>query len=360
MPDARHQVFVSSTYTDLVEERRAIIQALLELDCFPAGMEMFPAANDDQWTLIREVIELSDYYVVVVGGRYGSVSSEGISYTEMEYDYAISRDIPVLGFVHADPGSIPASMTELDPDAREKLDAFRAKVMTRMVKQFRTPDDLASVVSRGLIRAIKKQPRPGWVRGDQAMTDAVRTEIAELRAALAEAERRNVEAAQPTATQIDASFEHGEDEVELSFHVEEGGWAPNSTTVPLEYTWDDLVDLLGPSMLDEASEPVLRRVLADHAWRGLLEVDGGGWSKTFPNPKVTILDDSWGRVLVQLRALNIITTGQKKRTVSDKAVYWKLTPAGDEYLVRLKATRRDPDGQPLAVPAVLTGTKDGH
>jgi hypothetical protein len=349
-PDARHQVFVSSTYTDLVEERRAIIQALLELDCFPAGMEMFPAANEDQWTLIREVIDLSDYYVVVVGGRYGSVSAEGISYTEMEYDYAISRDIPVLGFVHADPGSIPASMTELDPDAREKLDAFRDKVMTRMVKQYRTPDDLASVVSRGLIRAIKKQPRPGWVRGDQAMTDAVRTQIAELRAALAEAEKRNVETTQPT-TQIDESFEHGEDQVELSFSVQETVWPPNSVSLSLEYTWDDLVDLLGPSMLDEASEQVLRKVLADHAWRELLEIKGGRWAETFPHPKVTILDDSWGRVLVQLRALNIITTGQKKRTVTDKAVYWKLTPAGDEYLVRLKATRRDPDSHASAMPA---------
>jgi hypothetical protein len=125
--DTRHQVFVSSTYLDLVDERRAVIQALLELDCIPTGMEMFPAANEDQWTLIREVIDLSDYYIVVVGGRYGSVSADGISYTEMEYDYAVERGIPVLGFVHADPGSIPAKMTELNPEARDKLDAFREK-----------------------------------------------------------------------------------------------------------------------------------------------------------------------------------------------------------------------------------------
>ncbi len=53
-----------------------------------------------------------------------------------------------------------------------------------------------------------------------------------------------------------------------------------------------------------------------------------------------ISDDSWGKVLVQLRALGIIRTGVKKRTVSDKAVYWTLTPAGDAYLVRLKASKR--------------------
>ena len=48
----RYQVFVSSTYQDLQEERQEVMQALLELECIPAGMELFPAANQDQWTLI--------------------------------------------------------------------------------------------------------------------------------------------------------------------------------------------------------------------------------------------------------------------------------------------------------------------
>lgn len=30
-------------------------------------------------------------------------------------------------------------------------------------------------------------------------------------------------------------------------------------------------------------------------------------------------------------------TGTKKRTVSDKSVYWRLTQAGDDYLVSLRA-----------------------
>jgi hypothetical protein len=310
------------------------------LDCIPAGMEMFPAANEDQWTLIREVNDLSDYYIVVVGGRYGSVSADGISYTEMEYDYAVEQGIPVLGFVHADPGSIPANMTELDPEARDKLEAFQAKVMTRMVKEYRTPDELASVVSRGLVRAMKQNPRPGWVREDQAMTDEVRAQIAELRAALAEAENRNTEITRSSAAEIDSSFEHGQDEVELFFLVKDRSRG-TTQTVPLDFTWDEVADLLGPSMLDEAAEPRLRKVLTDHAWRHLLDMDDGGWASV-TYPEVTLLDDSWGRVLVQLRALGSIVTGQKKRTVSDRAVYWKLTPAGDEYLVRLKATRRVP------------------
>lgn len=41
--DKRYQVFVSSTYEDLREERGAVMQALLGLDCIPTGMESFPA-----------------------------------------------------------------------------------------------------------------------------------------------------------------------------------------------------------------------------------------------------------------------------------------------------------------------------
>lgn len=88
----RHQIFVSSTFTDLVEERAEVIQALWELDCIPTGMEAFVASNEDQWSVIKRVIEECDYYVLIVGGRYGSVNSDGVSYTEKEYRYAKKLD----------------------------------------------------------------------------------------------------------------------------------------------------------------------------------------------------------------------------------------------------------------------------
>ena len=112
------------------------------------------------------------------------------------------------------------------------------------------------------------------------------------------------------------------------------------------FTWDGLIDVLGPMMLDEANEPSLRKALSDSAWRQLLDVPDGGWNQ-LSKPDVRISQDSWGRVLVQLRALGVIETGTKKRTVSDKAVYWRLTPTGDQYLVRLKAI---PHERPSEVP----------
>ena len=103
--EKRYQVFISSTYADLQDERQEVIQALLELDCISAGMELFPAASDDQWTLIKQVIDDCDYYRVIVAGRYGSIGHDGLSYTELEYRYANDTGKPIIGFVQKIPGA---------------------------------------------------------------------------------------------------------------------------------------------------------------------------------------------------------------------------------------------------------------
>src|SRR5438552_17220421 len=101
--DKRYQVFVSSTYADLKKERQKVIQALMEMDCIPAGMELFPAADEEQFAFIKKVIDDCDYYLLVIGGRYGSLTSKGISYTEQEYDYAVSSDLKVVALLHESP-----------------------------------------------------------------------------------------------------------------------------------------------------------------------------------------------------------------------------------------------------------------
>ena len=71
--EKRYQVFVSSTYEDLIEERKNVSQALLECNCIPAGMELFPASNKKSWDIIKKVIDESDYYLLIIAGKYGSL-----------------------------------------------------------------------------------------------------------------------------------------------------------------------------------------------------------------------------------------------------------------------------------------------
>lgn len=164
--DKRYQVFISSTYEDLKEERKEVIQALLELDCIPVGMEHFLASNEDKWSLIKRVIDDSDYYIVIIGGRYGSINDEGMGYTEMEYRYALEKGKPIIGFLHKNPKEIKSAFTEDTEEGREKLEAFRELVKKKPVSFWTNPSELGSVVSRSLIKLQKDFPSVGWVRAD--------------------------------------------------------------------------------------------------------------------------------------------------------------------------------------------------
>ncbi|WP_289301301.1 DUF4062 domain-containing protein [Sporofaciens musculi] len=94
----RYQIFVSSTFVDLKKERAAVLESILHLKCFPAGMELFPSASESQFNYIKRIIDDSDYYILLIGGRYGD-DSMGLSYTEQEFDYAAGKGIPILAFL---------------------------------------------------------------------------------------------------------------------------------------------------------------------------------------------------------------------------------------------------------------------
>ena len=164
----RYQVFLSSTYVDLKEEREEILRILLKLNCFPAGMELFPAIDEEQFDYIKKEIDNSDYYLLIVGGRYGSLTSEGISYTEKEFLYALEKKIPIIAFIHEDINNIPLGKVDVDENIRKKLEEFKKKVETnRLVKYWADATSLYSEVSITLARIINECPRIGWVRGDE-------------------------------------------------------------------------------------------------------------------------------------------------------------------------------------------------
>jgi hypothetical protein len=181
-----YKVFVSSTYEDLREERAAVEKGLLQIDCLPVGMELFPAADAETWDFIKSQIDDSDYYVVVVAGRYGSHGPDGISFTEMEYDYAIAQNKPSIGFVHGEPGSIIASKSESSAEARAKLKKFVEKVRKKPTRPFRNPHELALEVTTSFNRLKRDRPAIGYVRADAAVDFKRYSELLEENSSLKE------------------------------------------------------------------------------------------------------------------------------------------------------------------------------
>lgn len=165
--EKRYQIFISSTFADLEEERKEVMEAIINLNCFPAGMEMFPATDINQFEYIKTIIEQSDYYVLIIAGRYGSVAEDGKSYTEKEYEYAREKGIPVLVFVKRDIENIPASKIDNDPKLKEKLIKFRDSAMkNRLAKFWNEKSDLKYQVYDSLSKSIKMIPRDGWIKGE--------------------------------------------------------------------------------------------------------------------------------------------------------------------------------------------------
>jgi hypothetical protein len=175
--EKRYQVFVSSTFSDLWAEREAVLRAILELYHMPAGMELFPAANARAWDVIAGVIEASDYYVLVIGGRYGSLDENGISYTEKEYEFARACGKPIIAFLHQAPEDLPRSRTETDHARWQKLLDFRQKVESRHTCEYwRNAAELEKQVQRALTEATRTTPATGWIRADSADTPSVELE----------------------------------------------------------------------------------------------------------------------------------------------------------------------------------------
>tara|TARA_R110000868_G_scaffold8205_7_gene42704 strand:- start:7606 stop:8655 length:1050 start_codon:yes stop_codon:yes gene_type:complete len=161
-----HTVFVSSTYHDLVQERAGVKQCLLSSSCMPLCMEEFPASNFLPIDYIYKMIKLSDYYLLILGGRYGSIiEEEGVSYTEKEYDYAIKHDIPVLVFTHQHYHCLDEDKRDSSPTALEKLNAFYEKVRSRkLCSEWADKTELERNVLLSISRAKEIHPRQGWQR----------------------------------------------------------------------------------------------------------------------------------------------------------------------------------------------------
>lgn len=335
----KHQVFLSSTFVDLKDERGDVIQAILELDCIPAGMEAFVASSEEQWAIIKDVIAECDYYVVILAGRYGSLTPEGLSYTEKEYRFAKELGVPILAFVHRDVEAIPAKFVDNSPTAKERREAFRAEVMTsRLVREWSTAAELGGLVSRSLSQAMKRTPRPGWIRNDGGVALDHLTRINELLQENAALQKELHNKSSPGPSQ---DLEQGKDKYEVVGYYmlrdEEAPYADTQVDWKTHRSWDFLLRFIGPLLSHEASEEEIKSRLSE-----LCIVDEVQNFKEIRSrvSQRAIYENIFEQILIQFRALRIIEAGVKKRAISDKARYWRLTPYGDELLVSLMAKKR--------------------
>lgn len=181
------QVFVSSTFTDMIPERQAAVSAILKAGHIPAGMELFTAGDRSQMEIIERWIDESDVYMLILGGRYGSVDAKsGMGYTELEYNYAISQGKPLFAVVIKESAleeKVKLAgfevMEKLNPT---KLSDFRAKVLSNLSSFFVDEKDIRLSVYESLSDFAANRDLKGWVSADEVgSTTLLQQEINALR-----------------------------------------------------------------------------------------------------------------------------------------------------------------------------------
>lgn len=165
----RLQVFVSSTYNDLKEERQAAVEAILVSGHIPAGMELFSAGDESQMEVIRQWIDESDVYLLILGGRYGSVEPKsGKSYTQLEYEYALERDKPIFACVikpeYLEKKVRAVGSSVLEANEPKKLGIFRELVLSRTVRFWDDVKDIKIAIGEAMANFARREDLTGWVR----------------------------------------------------------------------------------------------------------------------------------------------------------------------------------------------------
>lgn len=159
----KYQIFISSTYQDLSIYRNVVADEIAFLGHIPAGMENFTACGEQLETYIKHVIDESDYYLLIIGQRFGTSlpKNKNISYTMMEYEYAKSKGMRIIPLIYN--GTQVLVGNDLDVN-KKRFDQFVAQVSKTVVQYFKDEKELIRVVTKALESEIKNHPQKGWVR----------------------------------------------------------------------------------------------------------------------------------------------------------------------------------------------------
>ena len=319
----------------------------------PAGMELFPASDLSQWELIKAVINESDYYVVVVGGRYGSVHKDtGTSFTEMEYDYATSQGVPVLGFVRKDLKKIPAGFVEADPVARGKLERFREKVMSRTCRVFEEPIELGMFVMKSLMNEMRTNPRIGWVRADQARgredierEQSLLDDLTNKDRQIKKLERTLRDRAIPLEGIDRNDLAQGSDLYSLTVSFQDQN--KKLTSIELDMTWDEIFSVIAPNMYGyilRRSSPGYNKLVGQYAFEGsLIEYVRSKIIDRAGSRQINILPHQIDDLLIQFRQLGLMAMTEKVGEDGKEDFRgYSLTKAGEEHLTKLRVKKKPP------------------
>ncbi|MCD6061462.1 MAG: hypothetical protein K0S16_1773 [Moraxellaceae bacterium] len=341
MSDKRYQVFISSTFSDLQEERSVLTQQLPLLGCMPCGLDLHPVGAT-AWNAIKKQIDESDYYIVLLGSRYGSLSPSGISYTHMEYVYASTKQKPILVLMHDTPETRPEAYQEKTPERRRQFADFRQLLSKGLVAGWNDSRSLESAVRRYLPQLIKTHPATGWVRASAAGSPDQAKEIQLLKQRVAELEQEREQRLVQQGSGL-GPLAQGNDQFEVSYKCKAYA-AGNCEDVPAKslLTWNAIFASFAPYLSQPQHEDFIATKIGEKVQEQALKDIQVTRPKTHAVTDIVIAPLCFNSIKIQFRTLGLI----RRIPREDNKIWWQLTAAGEQHMTSLMAVRRSSPARP--------------
>ena len=145
-------VFLSSTFEDMKEYRKAIIDRIIKRRMVPICMENWGANANKVTSVITDEVKKADIYLGIFGTRYGYVDENtNMSMTEIEYREALASNKPILVYIAK---NAKDDITTGD-NSQKMLELLTEIEKERIVYYFNSIDQLGEQVFADLERYIK-------------------------------------------------------------------------------------------------------------------------------------------------------------------------------------------------------------
>lgn len=336
MAKKKYQVFISSTFTDMRAERQAAVEAVLLADHIPAGMELFSAGDKSQLDVIRKWIRDSDIFMLILGGRYGSIEPDsGLSYIELEYNYAQSLNKPFFAVVLSGSAlerKAKSSSDVFEKDNRTKYDAFKQRVLGKISSLVDDEKDIKLYAFKAISDAIENNKLAGWVRESEAVNiqplvdqiEQLSTSNSELRD---EVERLDALAGQSTAIENIAGLD---DKFRVNVTCDRHSWRETGR-VTWDTTWGAIFSMIAPRLISHPNDAQVKDYLSNEVVKATGINDGY---------QEYIDEQDFQSIKIQLQALRLVQVDFAKPAAGSGTLTWKLTEFGTAKMYELRVARK--------------------
>jgi hypothetical protein len=161
------------------------MEAVLASGHIPAAMEQFSPGDETAWEKIQRWIDESDAFILILGGRYGSLEPRsGKSYVHLEYEYALNKRKPFLSLVLRDK-YLEERIKERGLSVDERKNPEKYKHFKELITQshcgfWNDEKDIRAAIFQKVPEWAQREDLTGWIHAEDAVSTESVNELASL------------------------------------------------------------------------------------------------------------------------------------------------------------------------------------